>query len=288
MESNIDLRNDGVLSIDLAKELTRVEGDVRKEYTKYIGDLARANLLSGLCWLVNVTSRNPYYTRIFDSFCKLRLLDLCFKRHMLFKSVLVEDQGMYDAVNELIKKHGASSTVQFLPTKESKPIFLLIRRVAISVYIMIVSFVVPGFLFLVGKRKSVPDGPIIYLDTYIKGSDFNSKGIFTDNYYSGIMENMPEKISRSIWYAPVIYSLTTFSELKWIIEKSRESNINFLIMEEWLMLSDYIYSFYMSFVLPRRIKQVPTYCGIDVSSLIFRDLSLDIFSSNLVRAILIY
>ena len=104
MENSLDLRSGGLLSIELAKELTKITHSVRDEYTDYIGRLAQSNSLTGLDWLVNVTCRNPYQTKIFDNFCKLRLLESCLDNNLL-NTVIVEDQGMYNVVYELINKY---------------------------------------------------------------------------------------------------------------------------------------------------------------------------------------
>ena len=39
MTNSLDLRYDGVLPIELAKELTKLEASIRKEYTDYVGEL---------------------------------------------------------------------------------------------------------------------------------------------------------------------------------------------------------------------------------------------------------
>ena len=108
MENSLDLRSGGLLSIELAKELTKITYSVRDEYTDYIGRLAQSNSLTGLDWLVNVTCRNQDQTKIFDNFCKLRLLESCLDNNLLLNTVIVEDQGMYSVVYELINKYNRS------------------------------------------------------------------------------------------------------------------------------------------------------------------------------------
>ena len=136
--------------------------------------------------------------------------------------------------------------------------------------------------------KAVPLGSIIYLDTYAKPQDFSEEGFFSDYYYSGLTENIPERVSEKVWYVPVLYSIRSFSDLKWIIDKSRKSSRNFLIMDEWLNLSDYFYSLYISLRLPKKIKRIPLFQGVDISSMITRELLLDVFSLSLIRTVLIY
>ena len=286
MQNSIDLRHNGVLSMELAKRLTEITKDIRKEYTDYIGDLTKVNGLTGIDWLISVTCRNPYQTKVFRSLCKLKLLESCIEKKETISSVVVENEEMYHAVSGLSKKHEINLTISILPISDSYPVLLLFRRLLVSLYIILISIVVPRLL--VKREKSVPNDPIIFLDTYIKPKDFNVDGGFFDNYYSGLIENLPEGLSKKVWYVPVLYSVKSFSDLKWVIEKSRKSNRQFLIMEEWLKISDYLYSLYISLKLSRKVKQIPLYGGIDISDLIYRELFLDIFSLSLVRTVLIY
>jgi len=286
MQNSIDLRHNGVLSIELAKRLTKITKGIRKEYTDYIGELAKVNSLTGLDWLVIVTSRNPYQTKVFDNLCKLKLLESCIEKKEAIDSVKVEDKGMYDAVNSLSKKYELDLTLSIFLVDSDYNIFLLFRRFLISLYITFISIVVPRFL--IRSNKITPDDSIIYLDTYVKPKDFGVDGDFSDNYYLGLIENLPVTLSKKAWYVPLIYSLKSFSDLKWVIDKSRKSNRQFLIMEEWLKISDYLYALSCSLILPRKIKQIPLYGGVDISSMITQELFLDIFSTSLVRTVLIY
>ena len=286
MENSLDLRSDALLSIELAKELTKITHSVRDEYTDYIGKLAQTNSLTGLDWLVNVTCRNQDQTKIFDNFCKLRLLESCLDNNLLLNTVIVEDKGMYSVVFELINKYNRSLEIQLLPTKNSSPLFLVIRNILLSVYSATVFFIVPR-LFVKGRRQ-IPNEPIVYLDTYVKALDFSENGDFADNYYSGLLGNMPDEQAQMVWYAPVIYSLKTIFDLRWVINKSRLSKLNFFIMEEWFKFSDYLYAFYGSFYLTRRVKRIPRYNDLNVSELIRQELSKELFSPGLMRTILIY
>ncbi len=285
MEDSLDLRSGGLLSIELSIELTKITHSVRDEYTDYIGRLTQTNSLKGLDWLVNVTCRNPYQTKIFDNFCKLRLLESCLNNNLV-NTVIVEDQGMYNVVYELINKYNYSLEIQLQPTKNSSPLLLTIRNILFSLYIATISFIVPR-LFVKGRRK-MPNKPIVYLDTFAKVIDFSENGDFTDHYFPGLLDNMTHEQAQIVWYAPFIYSLRNFFDLRWVINQSRLSKLNFFIMEEWLKFSDYLYAFYRSFYLTRRVKRIPRYNGLNVSELIRQELSKELFSPGLMRTILIY
>ena len=287
MENSLDLRSGGLLSIELAKELTKITHSVRDEYTDYIGRLAQSNSLTGLDWLVNVTCRNPYQTKIFDNLCKLRLLESCLDNNLQLNTVIVEDQGMYEAVYALCRKHGANFTVKFEITGGSpiqSRLIHLLRRVAILVYISLISFVIP---ILLKKKKIIPDHSIIYLDMFAKVSDFDENGDFIDRHYPGLLQTLDQSQADKVWYAPIL-SIRAPDDLKLFINGVERSNNRFLIMEQWLNASDYLFAFFQSFKLPRRIKKVPDYCGVNISTIILRESVLDIFSAGIFDSLLRY
>ena len=84
-------------------------------------------------------------------------------------------------------KYNCSLEIQLLPTKNSNPLFLVIRNILLSVYSATIFFIVPR-LFVKGRRK-IPNEPIVYLDTYVKALDFSENGDFADNCVSGLQDN---------------------------------------------------------------------------------------------------
>ena len=70
-----DLRKNGSLAVELAKEINILEPRVRDEYNQYIGELTRINKIKKLAWLSEVTCRNPFASEIHNQMCKLALLE---------------------------------------------------------------------------------------------------------------------------------------------------------------------------------------------------------------------
>jgi len=282
----IDLRQEGVLSIELAQLASQIEVEVRDEYTGYIGGLASTNNITGLEWLVNVTCRNPYQTRIFDNFCKLRLLDHYLQEGDPVDKVRVDGRGMGEAVDALRVKYRARFSVDVDDSEAAwSSVLNLLSKAAVLVYISLVSFLVPRLLC---KKRVHPDRSIIYLDTFAKSSSFDADGHFIDRYYPGMVAVMKEEQAARVWYAPVIGSFRTPFDLKRYIDQTQESPDRFLIMEEWLKGSDYLHSLALSFFLPRKIADIPHFCGIDVSSMVRSELTVDFFSTGLFGALLRY
>jgi len=284
-EYSLDLRLGEELPIELANQIVGLEIDFDSDYTDYVGTLVQDNMLAELDWLVNVTSRDPNHTKLFDNFYKLKVLDYCLSNNIAIKNVIVDNDGMHKAIREMCNKKNLKYKIQIKKAWKKNILLRLLHNVMSVMYISIVSFVVARLL---SEKPLLPNKPIIYVDTFAKPLDFDEMGGFTDKYFEGMAKNMSSKNQDDLCYVPVLYEIKTPMDLSWIIKKSKKSNTSFLIMEEWLKIYDYFYAFIASCYLPKKIKKIPLWCGIDVSGMVKKELHTDICSPTLFRSILIY
>jgi hypothetical protein len=281
----LDLRYGAELPVELSKQIVGLGIDVDREYTDYVGRLSQDNVLSELDWLINVTSRDPYHTKLFDNFYKLKILDYCLGNDIGINAVTVDNDGMHKAISEMCNRHNLRCNIQIKKAWKKNEVFRALYNIMSAIYISIISFVVPRLL---SGKKAHPDKPIVYVDTFVKASDFDEEGGFIDRHYDGMAKNMSSEYQADICYVPVLYAIKTPMDVKWIIEKSRKSSIRFLIMEEWLRIYDYLYAFIASCFLHTSIKKIPHWLGVDVSSIVKKELYKDICSPALFRSILVY
>ena len=285
VEYTLDLRYGTELPVGLVKQIAGLGIDFDRDYTDYVGRLSQDNMLEELDWLINVTSRDPYHTRLFDNFYKLKILDYCFSNDIGVNAVTVDNDGMQKAISELCNRYNLRCNIQIKKAWKKSAAFRVIYNIKTAIYISTISFVVPRLL---SKKKTHPDKPIMYVDTFVKPLDFDEEGGFIDRYYDGMAKNMSSKFQADICYVPVLCAIKTPMDLKWIIEKSRKSDIRFLIMEEWLRMYDYLYALIASCFLPTNINKIPHWLGVDVSSIVKKELYKDICSPTLFRSILVY
>jgi len=283
--STLDLRKKGELPIGLLKKIAGLDVEVGKDYTEYIGNIALENSVSELDWLIGMTNRDPYHNQLFDDFCKLKILDYCLTNEISFDTIVVDNNGMCKAVEDICKGYNIKCNVEINKGKKRNVLFRVLYNFTMSCYVALISFIIPRVL---PKNNFHPNGPVMYVDTFIRAANFDQEGVFTDNYYDGMIDKLSHQSSIEVCYVPVLYGIKTPADLKWIIEKSRRSDFKFLLMEESLKLYDYLYALFMSFYLPLKIKSIPSYHGIDVSYLVNHELRKDLFSLSLFRSILIY
>jgi len=279
-----DLRQDGRLSIDQAKEITEIEKNIRGEYTEYITKIVTENDVSGLGWLVRVTSRDPYSTGVFDSLCRLRLFESYLARGEIAEEVLVDDEAFASIVTDVCNKHG--SNVEIVIDGAHGVGMLLV----FSNFLKAVYYSLSGFLCAkVVRGKSTPRKPIIYLDTFTTHSWINSNGELEDKYFPGLIDALDnEEMRESVWYAPVLHSVKKPKQFIKLIKAIRKSECNYLLMEDWITLIDLCSAFFLSWNLPKKIKNIPDFYGINIQTLIRREIYLDTCSPSLVASILRY
>ena len=189
----LDLRYGAELPVELAKQIVGLEGDVDRDYTDYVGRLSKDNMLEELDWLINVTSRDPYHTRLFDNFYKLKILDYCLSNDIAINTVTVDNNGMHKAITEMYNRQNLRCSIQIIKAWKKNTAFRVLHNIMSAIYISIISFVVPRLL---SKKKTLPDKPIVYVDTFVKASDFDEEGGFIDKYYDGMAENMSSEYKK--------------------------------------------------------------------------------------------
>jgi len=281
----IDFRNNGSLPMELAERMSSMQSIIGKEYTEYIGGLADLNNITGLGWLVNVTCRNPYQTKIFDRLCQLALLDDCLNKREEFVSVVVDNYGMFVAVNNLCDKYGVLVDVVYESGSETKGVIATVRKALILIYLSFISLIAARFF---PRNRPASQAPLIYIDTFASKGSFDRDGKFIDRFYTGMMEYLQDDLKDRVWYAPVVLSCLSYSDLRDFFKKCRMSGAQFLIMEQWLTFIDYLYAFYYSLILPQGIRHKPLFRGVDISELISSEVNKDGLSYGLFVAVLRY
>ncbi len=112
METELDLRSVGTLTVEDAKKITSLEPIVRKEYNQFIGLLVKENGVTGLDWLLRITCRNTHISLIHDRLSRLALLESRLEEGKVFDSVLIDSQVMLSATAQLLERHGVAAEIK--------------------------------------------------------------------------------------------------------------------------------------------------------------------------------
>jgi len=280
----VDLRKNGRLSVDDSILIDSLEEGVRAEYNEFIGQFIEVNKLRDINLFLTASCRNTLVSGLHDTFCRIALLEARLKSGYCPKTVLVDNAGIANLVNQMLCKYDASDVVIQSEWVETNLVLRVIKNFLKSVYVILCSWFLSR-LFLLKKR---PPGGILFVDTFLFQDSFDGNGHYHDRYYTGHEEYLSVQQKNAIWFAPTLYGIRYPWEYVKLFRAVTKANRNFLIKEAWLSFGDYAYSLMKSFVIPFRVKCYPRFRGLDVSELIRREILSDIASVSLVRALCQY
>lgn len=279
----IDLRKNGRLSIENAREITRLEPIVRLEYNKFIGDLAESNKLEGIEWLTRVVCRNTYISMIHDRMCRLALLESLLQDNKPLKSIKVDDPAMGKAVTRVLAKYNKKASVEIQGASRINR-FQLAQNLIKTVYFSLILWLLPKLSY--GRNK--PNEPIIYLDSFLHPNSFDSEKRLKDRYYPGLIDSQPLEDQKKFWYIPTLNGFRYPHEILKVLRQVASSKTSILLKEDYLRAIDYLKAIFLSVVLPNKLRQIPKWRSINISEIVKEEISLDRGSLALVSAILIF
>jgi len=280
----VDLRRSGILSVDDSILIDSIEVKVREEYNDYIGAFIEENKLSGVDLLLTASCRNTIVSGLHDTFCRVALLDERLKRNECPRQIRVDDAVTANLINQLLKKHGVNDVAVEQEATGKNLAYLLFKNFVKSVYTLASSWFWPRLF----RLKKKPKGSVLFVDTFLFKDSIDANSHYHDRYYAGHEEYLDNDEKSSIWFAPTLYGIRFPWEYFKLFRNVAKADRNFLTKEAWLNLSDYIYSLIYSIVIPFKVKQYPSFRGLDVSALVWHEVFSDVMALSLVRALCQY
>jgi hypothetical protein len=272
----LDLRQDGELTIAQAKCISMLEPSVRLQYNEYIEALITMNGVTGLGWLLRVTCRNTMVSAIHDKFCRIKLLETILSQKETITKVRVDSNSLGLACERVLKKYHSTATVD---VSDKLQRWVTVLNLLKSLYLIFISFCVVKVI----KVKKTPSAPVVYVDNFLFINSFDEQGQLVDRYFPEMIHTDDQQ---KFWYVPTLIGIKTPKQYLSLFKSIRSADANFLMKEDWLTLSDYFYGLKQSFSLPKQVQQVPEWNGIDVSECIYEELAADKGAPALLSAIL--
>jgi hypothetical protein len=282
----LDLSNNGELSIEDSILIDKIAPEVQNEYNKLVENLISDNALCTLDLLLSVVSRNPHHSSVLLTLCKILLLEKKLKNGDDISLIIIESPMLIPTINSVLDKFNQKIPVR---VRNRFPHILLIFFSGIkfikSIYLIIISWLWPR---LTKSYKIQPKESILFIDSFILPGSFTKEGDFVDRYYTGYDINLSNAQRKKIWYSPTLFGLKTLSQCLKMSIQAKKSKYNFIFQESWLTFYDYIYAFYLSVILPFKVKNTPLFMGHNVYKLLISEARTDVLSPSLIMAICKY
>jgi len=269
----IDLTGVTQLEQPYASQLDDIAEEIRKPYIELISQIADEYGDNLDWWVTPLACRNTYVCNLFLYLCQL---------------VLIIRVAEKDGINEVIVSSSslASTLRSFLPstilvkTRVTKfkwvlsTILISIYRLLGVVYKCIMRICAAKLAELRNAGGAVePDYPVIIIDTVMYENSVQH-GIFKDRHYPGLIEELDANSRRKIFWAPYFYRVNNFSS---IFNKMSECDDNFLLAEDYLHISDYLYAL-GNFIRVKAPKRKYIFEGVEITKILH-----EVFFDNLIN-----
>ena len=259
----LDLRYMGQLAQRYTFQYNKIAKDLRPQFNNLLEKLGKDNAQNLDWWVSGPASRNPFVSKLFHYCCCISLL----------KSITPDDNEKISEIktdskelNKIIKDqfgHNVRLSIKyklFLAEYIIVPIARIVYA-AISLLILFLWAHIP-------LKKNPITHHIVLIDTYVT-YDF----IDEDRYYLNLLENVPEKYKKYIFFAPTYHGFK-WKDYQYLFKKIKNSKRNFLVKELYLKTADYLYAFKHIFRL-LSLKIPPVYHdGINITPLVKEELYL--------------
>lgn len=218
-------------------------------------------------WVTPLASRNTYACSLHIRLCRAVLA-----RQLLMAGgvdeVLVDSPALAQVVSSVADR---SIRVSMVGVSRWTRILKPLRNYAGALYHAICQYV---FSHLLLKYASLPDGPVVLVDTFLYANSINGRHAH-DRHYPSLIDLLDDEERKQVYYIPTYYGV--YNYFRFFLEL-REVRNKFVLKEDVLRLGDYLYALAHPFRL-HWPKGPIDFLGMDVAPLV-RESMLESFATS--------
>ena len=234
-------------------------------------------------WVTPVASRNVFSCALFLRCCQL-LLAVRAVESGTVDEIVVESPGLAAVLRETLADLHPRVSVR---TRQSAVLWragmlagMCYRMAAAGFHAL--GQIICSRLFRNASRP-VPPAPCVLVDTFIYRDSFRHG--YRDRHYPGLLECLTEEQRRQVCFLPTYYKIKNYA---WLFRALRNSNVNFLLKEDWLRLGDYLYALTHPYRLLRFTVGKCDFEGMNVAPMVNEALYQSFAASGSIEGLLRY
>lgn len=241
-------------------------------------------------WLTKTFSSNPHSSKLFLYCMNLAWFknvlndypdrDILFITESYATLKIAEKIASYYEENKICKVGFLKEKIRFF-NKALKNTFKAPARLLILIF----RYLLTHFTHIKKENTKIQDMSVI-IDTFLFENSFDENGNFNNRYLSNLYNYLNEKkISVAIF--PVFHEIP-LKKFKGILKNIRKCKTRFILLEDYLKVSDYIDLLFIPLRHLKHFERVPAFEGINVQALVDEENWTEIFSFSYSLAVLIY
>lgn len=277
----LDLADGETLDAGILRSLSENEPAVRAAFNTWVEEFVVHNkpYAGKGIWALRVICRNVDLTRILDDFLWLYTINSLLQQGLNPTEIRTDDTALADALRRLLASRGKQAKISVVGHKKTGASW--VARAALTIYRLLSSWFWGG---LYGRRSNwKPQGAITFVDTFVMTESIGENADIKDRYYPGMIDLLKTEEAKQIWFAPTFIRIHYPKQFRRIFKAMLNSSPNFLIRENFLRLRDFLEAFIFSLSPYRMVGEIPSFQGMDVSSLVQRDINLDMGSFSVAE-----
>jgi hypothetical protein len=273
----LDLTQDGVLPPAILRRLDAIADAEIAPFNDFVAQLSRGRERDIDWWVSRPACRNNFVSSLFHRCVQLRLI----------QNLLAEGQLVRVRIDDLAFAKTLASipggvTVDCRKPSWLRPWVTAWHGITSSLFHAAASNIAAA---MTGKLRQTERGDrLIAIDVFVLRDSVRS-GRFHDRYFPGLIAALLEEERTRIRYVPQFYRIRDYLGL---FRELRKSDILFLLPQDWLKLSDYIFAFGHWFRLKKFRNLAGHYNGIEIGALVRSDLDAGRFTQSAINALLTY
>ena len=261
MNKPLDLCFGGKLDPSLADNFNILSMSLRADFNELVTDISRPFVNSVDWWLQGPASRNTFGSPFFHYFCSFHLVRQLLEDGLKYDKILVDSPHFSKILSQLLKDFGHEDCVIGL----TSPCLSSRVKEKVKLPMLLIMKVLQHFIIRLSGKKCLStanDKPLNLIDTFmISGYENN------DRWYGKLWDQLPVSVRQQTYFVPTLV-LTPLSKILSTIRQLRDNSRNFLIKEDYIGLSDYLYAAdYKKRLRPLKIAEVKV-AGYDFSPII--------------------
>jgi hypothetical protein len=258
----LDFTRDGVLTAEQARRLDAIAEELRAPFHVLIAELSAPHAASLDWWVSQLASRNTFSSSLYLRCCQALLAVRDSQARTAPQEILVDSAALAETLTRAL---GTSVPVRCtIPAWRAlvASVALRVRKLAAALF----SFAGRALAArLRPVRRPPPSTPITLVDTFIFADSLDKAGNLRDHYYPGMIDHLSVEERASLWIAPTLYRIRNHLSL---FGKFRRSSTKFLLVEDYLELSDYVHAFLHPWRVPHVAPGPRMLAGLDAGPLV--------------------
>ena len=261
----------------------RNEEKVRLKYNDLTDKILKNNKKLKYVFLHRSVVRNTYKSNLFLYLCFIETILQILKFNGNIEEIITDNKGLYHCIKQIILQNGVKTKIS-LHNKDKLIFITVIKNILVTSNLLILRYAYSRIFFK--KIKNLKN--IILIDTFVTKQSFNKNFEFHDVFYTNLFKYTDKKIKKNIFFYPTFYGFVSPFKLFKAYKGIKQSNINFILNDNYLNIFNFIECFLLSITVPFQLRKIPKWSGINLEYIFKHETYLDVGENSLFQSIVIY